>query len=301
MSRVAPQLGNHRLLKGGMALAVLVGIATPVALALGIASSGGSTPSFTAGDLVVEVDQQTTTGNIVDPVDLVDYPAVTSGTSTPGGFAVDLPTASSGSNLPIVDYGDNENGGLITDSGDGGNIVLAGYEPSSTTVIGNTAPGTNHASPDVAAIVGSAGLVDTSTDIADGPTGTEEAHFARSATIATAGLSPAGTDVYVSGSQMVDELTDGTSQTSDNSIAADNSYDLQVVGGNLYESASSIATPSNSHGIIDQVGSGLPTSGPATDVPLVDSANASRHDPLLPRAVHVVNGRERRRGDDLRR
>ena len=258
-----------------MALAVLVGIATPVALALGIASSGGSTPSFTAGDLVVEVDQQTTTGNIVDPVDLVDYPAVTSGTSTPGGFAVDLPTASSGSNLPIVDYGDNENGGLITDSGDGGNIVLAGYEPSSTTVIGNTAPGTNHASPDVAAIVGSAGLVDTSTDIADGPTGTEEAHFARSATIATAGLSPAGTDVYVSGSQMVDELTDGTSQTSDNSIAADNSYDLQVVGGNLYESASSIATPSNSHGIIDQVGSGLPTSGPATDVPLVDSANAS--------------------------
>src|SRR6202041_2107341 len=106
--------------------------------------------------------------------------------------------------------------GLITDSGDGGNIVLAGYEPSSATVIGSTAPGTAHNSPDVAAIVGSTGLVDSSTDIADG-TGLEETHYDRSATIATAGLSAANTDVYVSGSQMTDELTDGTSQTTDNS------------------------------------------------------------------------------------
>jgi hypothetical protein len=78
-------------------------------------------------------------GNIVDPVDLVDYN--TSG--TPSGFAADLPTTASGNNLPIVDYGGYENGGLITDSGDGGNVVMAGYEPSSATVIG-TAPGTAH-------------------------------------------------------------------------------------------------------------------------------------------------------------
>src|ERR1700678_2517877 len=85
------------------------------------ASAARSLPSqFTAGDLVVEVDQQTTTGNIVDPVDLVDY--TTSG--TPTGFAVDLPTTQQGNNLPLVDYGGYENGGLITDSGDGGNIVL---------------------------------------------------------------------------------------------------------------------------------------------------------------------------------
>jgi len=239
-------------------------------VAVPLAAGGSNPPQFTAGDLVVEVDQQTTTGNIVDPVDLVDY----STTGTPSGFAVDLPTTQQGSNLPLVDYGGYQNGGLITDSGDGGNIVLAGYEPSSATVIGGTAPGTAHASPDVAAIVGSTGLVDTSTDIADGATGAEQTHYDRSATIATAGLSAASTNVYVSGSQMTDELTDGTTQTTDNAIAADNSYDLQVFGGNLYESASSTGSPSNTHGTIDQVGSGLPTSA-ATDTALVSSTNAS--------------------------
>ena len=243
-------------------------------------TKAGATGGFTTGDLVVEVDQQSATGNLVDPVDLVDY-----GTNgTPSGFAVDLPTTQHGNNLPLVDYSGYENGGLITDSGDGGNIVLAGYEPSSATVIGATAPGSAHDSPDVAAIVGSTGLVDTSTDIADGTTATEEAHYDRSATIATAGLSASSTNVYVSGSQMIDELTDGTTQTTDNSIAADNSYDLQVFGGNLYESASSTGSP----GTIDQVGSGLPTTA-ATDTALISSTNASDTTYFRPEQFMLLN------------
>src|SRR5271155_580082 len=179
MSRVLLHPRSHRLVKGGMALALLMAAGLMV---MPLTAGGSNPPQFTSGDLVVEVDQQTTTGNIVDPVDLVDY----STTGIPSGFSVDLPTTQQGNNLPLVDYGGYENGGLITDSGDGGNIVLAGYEPSSATVIGSTAPGTAHDSPDVAAIVGSTGLVDTSTDIADGPTATEEAHYDRSATISTA-------------------------------------------------------------------------------------------------------------------
>ena len=106
------------------------------------------------------------------------------------------------------------------------------------------------------------------------------------------GLSAANTDVYVSGSQMTDELTDGTSQTTDNSIAGDNSYDLQIFGGNLYESASDTVTPANADGSIDQVGSGLPTSGPATDTALITgigTANALDTTHFSPEQFIVLN------------
>ena len=164
-SRIVSRLQGRRLVQGGVALGLLIAVGLVV---VPLTAAGSNPPVFTSGDLVVEVDQQTATGNIVDPVHLVDY----STTGTPSGGAVDLPTTQKGNNLPLVDYGGYENGGLITDSGDGGNIVLAGYEPSSATVIGGTAPGTDYDSPDVAGIVGSTGLVErapTSPTVRRGP------------------------------------------------------------------------------------------------------------------------------------
>ena len=203
MSGVASKFRSQRLLKGGMAIALLVGITTPIALALGTTSSGAATPSFTPGDLVVEVDQQTTTGNIVDPVDLVDY--TTSG-STPrflGCFAHNDPGEQPSSRrlwrLRERRFA-NRLGGR--------------REPRSRRVRTEHGhrhrldrPGTDHASPDVVGIVGSTGVVDTTTQINDGTSGLEYTHYDRSATIATSGLSPSNTSVYVSGSQMLDETT----------------------------------------------------------------------------------------------
>jgi hypothetical protein len=258
--------------------AVLLLLATSSALvSIGVTAASATPTSFTAGDLVVDMSlgtANTGTSNVASAMSLVDY----STSGTPSGFAVNLPTTQSGTNLPLLDFSTYENGGLLTDSGDGGNLVVAGYGTSSTTFIGSAA-GTDHASPDVVGIVGSTGKVDTSTEINDS---TNNTHYDRSATIPTAGLSSAATTVILSGSQDDDVTPAGSDDTSTSTyLTGDNGYDLQISGGNLYESASSTASPSTGNyiadGSIDEVGTGLPTppvAAKVADTPLIDGYNA---------------------------
>ena len=180
--------------------------------------NAGATP-FTSGDLVVAVEQQSASGNLVDAVNLVDY----STSGTPSGSSAQLPTAAAGNNQPIVDYGGYANGGLLTDSGDGGNLVYAGYEPRR-----GDGPRWRRAlryQPRLARCRrGHRRQHRRNGRFEHVPErrhrGAEYKHYDRSATMASSGASAAGGGVYLSGSQAIDELTQGAEQTTDNFLEA---------------------------------------------------------------------------------
>jgi hypothetical protein len=203
---------------------------------------GGPTPtSFTPGDLVVyETLGQSTAGTAVS---LVDY-----GTNgTPSGYAVNLPTTSSGSTThALVESGSALNDGELTLSADGNQLIATGYNaPVGTAGITGAA-----STPRTVALVSATGVVDTSTSLTDS---TAEGNNFRSAT--TAGT---GGSIYLGSGGGPGIVSDGG--TTGSYFNTDKVHEVQVVNGQLYESTTKG---------VNAVGTGLPTSGTQTDTALV--------------------------------
>ena len=220
-------------------VAALIGVLT-------VAGPAWSTPTqFTAGDLVVYETQGASSSS--QAVSLVDYS--TSGTSS--GYQVDLPTADSGTTHALTESGAALNDGELTDSADGQSLVATGYDAAPGVASITSATHT----PRTVAIVSPTGTVDTSTSLSD--TTTEGQNF-RSATTAVTGA----TNVYVGSGAGAGITTDGG--TSATYLNGDKVHEVQVVNGQLYES-----TTKN----INQVGTGLPTSGTPSDTSLLSGSN----------------------------
>ncbi|MGD0380701.1 MAG: hypothetical protein ABSC30_12025 [Acidimicrobiales bacterium] len=203
--------------------------------------------SFTAGDLVVYEVQGTSSSSFA--VDLVDY----STGGVPSGFSVALPIADSSPNHALTESGSALNDGELTLSADGQSLIATGYDaaPGVTSITGSTVPRT-------VALVSPTGTVDTTTALSDG---TAEGNNFRSATTAVT-----GGNIYVGSGGGTGITTDsGTSATY---LDASKTHEVQVVNGQLYESTSSA---------INQVGTGLPTSGTPTLTSLITGANLPAH------------------------
>lgn len=222
------------------------------ALTLGLsafaaAGTASATPTqFTAGDLVIYETLGTSSAS--QAVDLVDY----STSGTPSGYYVALPTADSGTTHALTESGSAINDGELTDSADGQSLVATGYD--APTGVAKITSATN--TPRTVAIVSPTGTVDTTTSISD--TTTEGQNFRSATTASTGGL------IYTGGGAGAATISDGGSTAS--YLNSDKVHEVQVVGGNLYESTSTA---------INEVGSGLPTSGSQTDTVLVGSTNGN--------------------------
>ena len=161
-----------------------------------------------------------------------------------------LPTTSSGSNHALVESGSALNDGELTLSADDQSLIATGYNAAVGTASITSASGL----PRTVAIVSPTGVVDTSTSLSDSTT---EANNFRSATTAVT-----GGNIYVGSGGGTGITTDGG--TSASYLTADKVHEVQVVGGQLYES-----TTKN----IYSIGSGLPTSGTQTTTALLSGAN----------------------------
>jgi hypothetical protein len=223
-------------------------LAAAAAMAAGAAPALATPTQFTPGDLVIYETQGTSSAAAA--VDLVDY----STAGVPSGFSVALPTADSGATHALVESGSALNDGELTDSADGQSLVATGYDAAVGTASITSATST----PRTVAIVSPTGTVDTSTSLTD--TTTESNNF-RSATMPVTGST--GSTIYTSDGAGVAVAADGGSSAT--YLNSDNAHDVLVVGGELYESTTSA---------INQVGTGLPTSGTQTDTALVGSTNA---------------------------
>jgi hypothetical protein len=221
-----------------------VGLAATCIVFASASAAFGAPTNFTPGDLVVYEVQGNTSA--ASSVSLVDY----STAGTPSGFSVALPTTSSGTTHALVESGSALNDGELTLSADGQSLVATGYNAA----VG-TASVTGAASiPRTVAIVSPTGVVDTSTSLTD--SATESQNF-RSATTAVTGGS-----IYVGSGSGTGITTDGG--TAATYLTGDKVHEVQVVGGQLYES-----TTKN----IFSIGSGLPTSGSPTTTALLSGAN----------------------------
>jgi hypothetical protein len=224
-----------RLLVGALGSMGIVGMSATGAFGAG---------QFTMGDLVVYEVQGTSSA--ASAVSLVDY----STSGTPSGYSVALPTTSSGSNHALVESGSALNDGELTLSADDQSLIATGYNAAVGTASITSASGL----PRTVAIVSPTGVVDTSTSLSDSTT---EANNFRSATTAVT-----GGNIYVGSGGGTGITTDGG--TSASYLTADKVHEVQVVGGQLYES-----TTKN----IYSIGSGLPTSGTQTTTALLSGAN----------------------------
>lgn len=211
--------------------------------------------SFTPGDLVVYETVGTT--NAASAVNLVDYslsPVATSSSvpaSATAGFAVSLPTADDLPNHALVGSGGALNDGELTDSADGQSLVAEGYDDPLATA-GTGAVYSSSVARTVG-IVSPLGSVDTSTTFSGSGAGKT-----RSATTAVT-----GGNIYTGTQDTgLGITTDGSNTNTE--LNTDDVDELQVVDGNLYDSTNKT---------INQVGTGLPTSGTPSDTPLVTGAN----------------------------
>ena len=212
--------------------------------------------SFTPGDLVVyEVQGNTSSATAVS---LVDYS--TSGVAS--GYSVALPTADNAGTAThaLTESGTALNDGELTLSADGQSLIATGYDtppnPGGPSVTGVPSIGRS------VALVSPAGSVDTSTALTDSISegaSTAPNNF-RSATTATL-----GGNIYV-GSAGGSGITIDGSASATYLDTADKIHEVQVVNGQLYESTTK--------GIYS-VGSGLPTSGTPTVLPLVTASTNS--------------------------
>lgn len=214
-----------------------------------------ATPSsFTQGDLVVYETLGTT--NAASAVDLVDYslspPASSSSVpvSATAGFTVNLPTADNLQNHALVGSGGALNDGELTDSADGQSLVAEGYDDPLASA--GTGAVYSASVARTVGIVSPSGSVDTSTTFSGATAGKT-----RSATTAVTGGS-----IYTGTQDAgLGITTDGSS--SNTVLNTDDVDELQVVDGNLYDSTNHT---------VNQVGTGLPTTGTPTDTPLVTGA-----------------------------
>jgi hypothetical protein len=214
---------------------------------LALESPSFAAGSFTAGDLVVYEVQGTSSSSAA--VDLVDY----STAGVPSGFSVALPIADSSPTHALTESGSALNDGELTLSADGQSLIATGYDaaPGVASITGSTVPRT-------VALVSPTGTVDTLTALSDG---TAEGNNFRSATTAVT-----GGNIYVGSGGGTGITTDGA--TSATYLDASKTHEVQVVNGQLYESTSSA---------INQVGTGLPTSGTPTLTSLITGANLPAH------------------------
>jgi hypothetical protein len=227
---------------------VLIGGVMAGSVLLGAAAPAFATAGFTGGDLVVyEVGTSggATPSSTSGPVSLVEYPT-TGGASV---FSVGLPQTTGGGNFQISESGSATFDGEVTLSADGSTLVATGY----TAPVGTASITSATNTPRTVALVNAAGTVDTSTSLSD--TTTEGQNF-RSATMAGVGQS-----IYTGGGAGIGLTTDGG--TSATYLNTDNVHDAQIVGGQLYESTTKV---------INQVGTGLPTSATPADTTLTTSA-----------------------------
>ena len=236
-------MGSSRFVQHPLRAGV-AGVAT-LLVVLSVAAPAWSIPTqFTAGDLVVYETQGTSSAS--QAVSLVDY----STSGTPSGFAVNLPITQSGSTHYLTESGSALNDGELTDSADGRSLIATGYDAA--VGVASITSATN--TPRTVAIVSPTGTVDTSTSLSDSTT---EANNFRSATTAVTGGS-----IYTGGGGGTGITSDGG--TTATYLTSDKVHEVQVVNGQLYES-----TTKN----INQVGTGLPTSGTQTDTALLSGAN----------------------------
>jgi hypothetical protein len=230
----------------------LAGLASASVVFATSSTAFGSGSEFTAGDLVVYATvpstspSQTGLTSAATAASLVDYN--TSG--TPSGFAVNLPTADSGSVHGLTESGAALNDGLLTDSADGQYLVATGYEDplGTASVTGSSVPRT-------VAVVSPTGAVDTRTSATGS---TVPANNFRSAAAATS-----GGFVWLGSGGGTGVTSDGTVGTP-TFLDTNKIHEVQDTNGQLYES-----TTKN----IYQVGTGLPTSGTPTDTALLSGAN----------------------------
>ncbi len=248
-SRTTVTLAAAALAVGGS----LIGLASP---AFAIAPT-----SFTPGDLVVE--QVGTVGGATPsstsaPVSLWDY----STAGVPSGYVVTFPslpsTPDTSTAHSLVESGTATNNGEISLSADGQYLYVPGYDTSVGTASLTHTTGV----PRTVGIVSSTGTIDTSTALTGSGLTASKVNF-RTATGSTGGSG----EIYSGGDYGVGISADGaTTATSLNSDTVDQ---LEIVNGQLYESASSGGVYN-----IYKVGTGLPTSGSPTDTPLIASPPA---------------------------
>jgi hypothetical protein len=233
---------------------------------LGLAGPAFAVSGFTPGDLVVEQVGNVGGYNGVSgaaptsssgAVSLWDY----STSGTPSGyvdtFSSTTSTDSSASHA-LVDSGTATYNGEISLSADGQYIYVGGYDDNA----GVASITSSTLVPRTVGIVSAAGTIDTSTALAsnssDGspPNLTAASINFRSATGTTGGTS----SFYSGGDDGLAISPDGA--TSAASLNTDAIHQLNIDGGQLYESTTSA---------IDQVGTGTPTSGSPGDTSLIGS------------------------------
>jgi predicted extracellular nuclease len=213
-----------------------VGLIVPEAAPADI--DGFTAAAFAAGNIVVyRVGTGTALTSAATAVFLDEY--------TPSGTfvqSIQMPTADSGAQQTLTASGTATSEGLLTLSADGHYLLVTGYD---------SAPGTagvaGGAALRVVGRVGADGSVDTSTTLGTFLSGNN----IRSAT------SSNGTDIWVAGANGVAYTTFGSTANA-TVLASQNSRDLGIFGGQLYESSGSGSFR------IASIGSGLPTSGTQT-------------------------------------
>ncbi|HTT85919.1 MAG TPA: hypothetical protein VMF60_01005, partial [Acidimicrobiales bacterium] len=217
---------------------------------IGVAIPASAVSGFTAGDLVVyQVGGITSAASAVS---LVEY-GVSGLSATPSGFSVSLPTTDSLPTHALVESGSALNDGELTLSADGTSLIATGYDAT----VGTTSI-TSSKVPRTIAVVSSTGTVDTSTSLTDS---TVENNNFRSA--AADSMPVSGSTLWTGSGGGLGVTTDGGTTTS-NYLTADKVHEVQIVGGQLYES-----TTKN----INEIGTGLPTTGTPTDTALLSGAN----------------------------
>lgn len=236
---------------------------TTVALAgslVGLAGPAFAGTGFTPGDLVVEQ-----VGAVGGPapsstsaaVSLWDYSTAGTASGYVDTFSSSTSTDTSTSHA-LVDSGSATYNGEISLSADGQYIYVAGYDDNAGVAKLTSTVGV----PRTVGIVSASGTNDTSTALTSNSSDTTPPKLTatginfRSATGTTGGTVP----FYSGGDDGLAISPDGATGAS--SLNADGIHQLNIAGGQLYESTTTA---------IDQVGTGTPTSGSPTDTSLIGS------------------------------
>ncbi len=240
---------------------------------LGLAGPAFAGTGFTPGDLVVE--QVGTVGgyngvpgaapsSTSGVVSLWDY----STTGAPSGYVDTFSSTTStdtSSSHALVDSGSATYNGEISLSADGQYIYVGGYDDNAGVASLTSTVGV----PRTVGVVSSTGSLDTSTALISNSSDSSPPNLTatgvnfRSATGTTGGTSP----FYSGGDDGLAISPDAA--TAATSLTADTVHQLNIDGGQLYES-----TAAN----IEQVGTGTPTSGSPTDQTLI-AAPPSKFEP----------------------
>jgi hypothetical protein len=196
--------------------------------------------TFTPGDLIIEqagTAASQATGSAAAPIVLDEYsPTGTLVSSIP------LPTATSGSNNPITVTGTGTSDGEIALSANATTLLIPGYD----TTVGTTTITSSSTILREIGLVSATGIVNTTTTLGSA---LESGNIYSVA-------SADGTKLYAAGSKGIAYITAGS--TSGTVLSSQNTYGLNVTGGQLYDSSDVSTT------VLSTVGSGLPTTSGQT-------------------------------------